>query len=69
MLDEILSIPPSNIPNKGLTPFALAMTDNPECIFEDDPVKSYQAFYQTKQKKFKMVWSKRPVPSWFKEVA
>ena len=69
LLDEILSIPPSNIPNKGLTPFALAMTDNPECIFEDDPVKSYQAFYQTKQKKFKMVWSKRPVPSWFKEVA
>ena len=69
LLDEILSIPPKNIPNKGLTPFALAMTNNPECMFEGDPVRSYQAFYQTKQEKFKMTWSKRSVPSWFKEIA
>ena len=41
------------------------MGSNPECMF-DDPVKSYRAFYQTKQYRFDMKWSKRQVPEWFK---
>ena len=60
-----IQAPPRNIPKGPMTPFKLAMTANPECIFPDDPVKSYRAFYQTKQHRFKMVWSKRSVPEWF----
>jgi|TARA_B100000085_G_scaffold135589_1_gene123427 hypothetical protein len=56
--------PPRNIPKGPMTPFKLAMKANPECMF-DDPVKSYRAFYQTKQYRFPMVWTKRPVPEWF----
>lgn len=59
---------PKNIPIGPLTPFRLAMQSNPECMF-DDPVKSYRAFYKTKQDRFKMVWTNRNVPEWFKEVA
>ena len=28
-------------------------------------VESYRRFYETKQKRFSMVWSNRPTPSWF----
>lgn len=56
--------PPRNIPKGPMTPFKLAMNSNPECKF-DDPVRSYRAFYQTKQHRFAMKWSKRPVPDWF----
>lgn len=56
---------PRNIPEGSLTNFELAMKTNPECMFPDDPVKSYRMFYQTKQYRFKMVWTKRPVPEWF----
>jgi hypothetical protein len=56
---------PRNIPDGPLTPFPLAMKSNPECFFWNDPVKSYRAFYQTKQNRFKMVWTKRPKPEWF----
>jgi hypothetical protein len=67
VLRDILSIMPVNIPQKNkLTEFKLAMKANPECIALGDPVKAYQAFYQTKQDRFKMVWTKRDVPSWFK---
>ena len=55
---------PANIPYGLLTKFPLAMKSNPECMF-DDPVKSYRAFYKTKQKRFSMVWSKRTTPEWF----
>lgn len=58
---------PNNIPMKGLTPFKLAMGSNPECMFED-AVKSYRAFYHTKQAKFNMAWTKRPQPKWFNAV-
>ena len=48
-----------------MTPFKLAMTSNPECMFED-AVKSYRAFYHTKQDRFKMAWEKtRTKPYWF----
>ena len=59
-----LGLLPKNIPNKDYTPFKLAMKSNPECMFED-PIKSYRAFYQTKQHRFKMNWTKRQVPEWF----
>jgi len=64
-LRDALSNLPKNIPIGGLTKFRLAMGSNPECMF-DDPVKSYRAFYQTKQYRFDMKWSKRQVPEWFK---
>jgi len=34
-------------------------------ILDNDPVKSYRAFYQTKQERFAMKWTKRKVPEWF----
>jgi len=49
------------------TSFAVAMKVRPECIVEGDPVQSYRNYYKTKQKDFKMVWTKREVPSWFNE--
>ena len=58
---------PDNIPQGPLTPFELAMKSNPECMFQD-PVKSYRLFYQTKQERFKMVWTKRNRPEWFNNV-
>lgn len=60
-----LSILPRNIPQGEMTPFPLAMKSNPECMFPEDPVKSYRLFYQTKQERFKMVWTKREKPGWF----
>ena len=56
---------PRNIKQGPLTPFRLAMTSNPECMFPEDPVKSYRMFYQTKQERFTMNWTKRPIPEWF----
>jgi hypothetical protein len=63
-LREILSHLPDNIPRGNQTAFKLAMKSNPECMFED-AVKSYRAFYQTKQHRFNMIWTKRSVPEWF----
>jgi hypothetical protein len=65
-LKDILKKPPKNIPIGQQTEWPLAMGSNPECMFKGDAVRSYQAFYQTKQERFKMVWSKRPTPDWFK---
>ena len=56
---------PRNIKQGPMTPFRLAMSEYPECIFPEDPVKSYRMFYQTKQKRFKMNWTNRPIPEWF----
>lgn len=69
-LQGILQRPPSRIPWTNLyTKFKLAMQHEPQCMHPDDPVRSYREYYQTKQDRFKMVWSKRNVPEWFKEVA
>jgi hypothetical protein len=57
---------PTNINVSSETPLKLAMSDHPECQFPNDPVKSYRLFYQTKQDRFKMVWTKRNQPEWFK---
>ena len=59
---------PRNIPMMNeMTPFKLAMKSNPECFFYNDPVRSYRAFYHTKQDRFSMVWTKRPEPNWWNE--
>ena len=56
---------PRNIKEGPMTPFRLAMGSNPECMFPEDPVKSYRMFYQTKQDRFTMNWTNRPIPEWF----
>ena len=68
-LKHTLMQPPRNIPVGPLTPFKLAMKDYPECIALGDPVEAYRAFYQTKQDRFKMAWTKRDIPDWFKVAA
>ena len=53
------------------------ITPHPECFSEHTdlksgkawPLESYRKFYKTKQSRFKMVWTKRPVPYWFEEEA
>jgi hypothetical protein len=68
LLRKTLRKPPSGTTWSNLyTPFALAMQHEPQCIHKDDPVRSYKEYYQTKQDRFKMVWSKRDVPEWFSE--
>lgn len=59
---------PHNIPMVKQTQFKLAMKSNPECMFPEDPVRSYRMFYQTKQDRFKMAWTKRDIPWWFNNV-
>ena len=63
---SILKSPPKNIKRSFMTPFALAMGASPECIDYNDPIGSYQNFYQTKQSRFAMKWTKRKIPHWFK---
>ena len=69
LLREVLMSPPRNIPVGYKTPQPLAMKSNPECMDYRDIVGSYRKFYQTKQDRFKMVWTKRPVPEWFQLAA
>ena len=65
LLREVLKNPPQNIPVGPLTKQPLAMKSNPECMDYRDIVGSYRKFYQTKQDRFKMAWTKRPIPEWF----
>ena len=65
LLRDKLKQLPKNIEVGYLTPFALAMKSNPECMHPNDPVRSYREFYQTKQERFKMAWTNREVPEWF----
>jgi hypothetical protein len=67
LLRLALKCAPHNIPQGSMTPFKLAMKSNPECMFEDDPVKSYRLYYQTKQERFTMKWTKRDIPDWFEK--
>ncbi len=62
---EALRTMPKNIPIGEMTKFRLAMQSNPECMNEEDIIGSYRSFYQTKQTRFKMRWTDRPVPNWF----
>lgn len=67
-LRDVLKTLPRNIPVGPMTPQPLAMNSNPECMDPNNIVESYRKFYQTKQHRFKMAWTKRKVPEWF-EVA
>jgi hypothetical protein len=49
-------------PNKGLTPFALAMPI--ECK-SNDAIESYRKYYQTKDKQKIASWKKREKPNWY----
>lgn len=64
-LEDILASVPENIPDIGLTDFALGFQDYPECVVAGDPVQSYRNFYKTKKAKMKMNWTKRETPEWF----
>ena len=56
---------PRNIEVGYLRPLPLAMGAAPECKNVNDPIGSYRKFYQTKQARFKMAWTKREIPGWF----
>ena len=63
-LKEILSTPPDNIPDIGLTEFPQAMNAFPECKVEGDPVQAYRNYYHA-AKSF-AVWVKgREAPYWW----
>lgn len=64
-LRTVLKTPPRRIERLGLTPFALAMKQQSQCI-TDCPVESYRSYYHTKLDYMPMVWTKRLVPDWFK---
>lgn len=65
-LRNVLRKPPSGIKWSNLyTDFPLAMQHEPQCMHEGDPVRSYQEYYQTKQARFNMAWTNRPIPEWF----
>lgn len=66
-LRDALQFIPNRIPEQTLTPFKLAMGSNPECIDNSDPVGSYRKYYRTKKDRFKMVWTNRATPEWFKD--
>lgn len=64
-LSEALRTPPDNIADKGLTPFAQAMSHYPDCIVEGDAVAAYRKYYHTAKDFAK--WAKgRAAPSWWK---
>lgn len=70
-LTELLSEPPNNIDDIGLTEHAQAMSHYPACIVEGDAVSAYRKYYHAA--KHFAVWKKdRSAPSWwegFKGVA
>lgn len=67
LLHDVLINYPKNIPpSSEKTPFKLAMGAAPECADINNPVESYRKFYKTKQARFKMDWTKRNMPEWFK---
>jgi hypothetical protein len=51
---------PSYFPEKGLTPFAMAMPDEYKT---NDPVESYRNYYMSKRSI--ATWKKRSHPSWY----
>ena len=65
LLRNVLRNAPTNIPDRGFTQFALAMKAQPQCMYVEDPVRSYREFYKTKKDRFDMVWTHRETPVWF----
>ena len=64
-LRSMLSNLPANIPRtQSMTKMPLAMFD--ECKVSNDTVECYRNYYQTKQDKFDVHWTKRRAPDWFR---
>ena len=63
LLGEILATHPDNLPEHGMTRFALAMPDE---FKMDNVVESYRLYYSSKIKDFKMVWKNSGPPEWFR---
>lgn len=61
----IESLPVPNIPELGLTPFAICM-DN-EFKLNNDPVESYRNYYR-KSKSHLFSWKNRAVPTWVDQI-
>lgn len=62
-LGQMLSTPPENIPDVGLTPFYQAMTHYPMC-FHEDAVTAYRNYYHAAKNFAK--WEKgRDAPYWW----
>ena len=63
-LKDILSNPPNNIPDIGLTEFAQAMSHYPECKVEGNPIQAYRNYYHAAKSFAK--WEKgRSAPEWW----
>lgn len=63
-LRDVLYLAPRGTLGIPRTSFAQAMPD--EFKNSADPVAAYRSYYQTKQDRFKMKWTNRPIPDWFK---
>ena len=64
-LGKYIITPPKNInPDLTVTSPPLAMGAAPHCINHNDVIGSYRNYYKTKT--FKMVWTNRPTPEWWK---
>jgi hypothetical protein len=62
MIDEFLSIPPSNMPDIGLTPFPQAM---PDIYKSGDAIEAYRNYYRG-EKQHISKWKHNNIPYWFK---
>lgn len=62
-LKDVLSSPPKNIRDKGLTEFPQAMKAYPQCMVEGDAVQAYRNYYHYKN--FAKWERGRPAPSWW----
>jgi|TARA_A200000159_G_scaffold120792_1_gene114946 hypothetical protein len=63
-LKDFLKECPANMPDIGLTEFAQAMAQYPQCIVKGDAVKAYRNYYH--ESKYFAKWVKgRPAPSWW----
>jgi len=64
-LGKLLAKSPINIPDIGMTPYALAMSHFPECIVEGDAVASYRNYYHADKLRFAK-WNRgRAAPQWW----
>lgn len=64
LLRRSLARLPDNIRQSGtITQPALAIEES--CKTAEDPVECYRQYYETKQNRFDMRWTRRHVPNWF----
>jgi len=63
-LEVYLLLPPKNMPTKPFVAPPPAMSSFPECIVENDSIKSYRNYYWKAKAGF-CVWSKRQKPEWW----